>query len=236
MPQVLAASHDSAKCCHSLRLRQMSWRTGTGGAGTCLRAVRDYWIMLRKCSRASCLERAAAPEVSWWVVVVHAATLLTAAFGQLAGEQGPSDADLTILFSVSVAFVIGLALYIARDVIFRRRTGYDKMDAGSKRNRDYEKYHSEWSDDYQEFGRKGVEDDEFEEMAEDGQLGDYYRILGVPRDATQKEIKERFRELAKEMHPDRASGSSDLMAEINRAYEVLSDEDRRRRYDRHLGD
>ena len=121
----------------------------------------------------------------------------------------------------------GLFLYIARDIIARRKTDYDKADAESKRNRDYEKYHSEWGDYYEEPGsRSKTEDLELGPDAED-----YYDILGVARTAAPDEIKQRYRELAKEKHPDKAQGSSDDMAKINKAYEVLSDENLRTRYD-----
>jgi curved DNA-binding protein len=63
---------------------------------------------------------------------------------------------------------------------------------------------------------------------------DYYQILGVSRDASQKDIKKAFRRLAREYHPDMNS-SPDAEAkfkEINEAYEVLGDEEKRAKYDR----
>ena len=62
----------------------------------------------------------------------------------------------------------------------------------------------------------------------------YYDILGVSRDATSEEIKKAFRLIARSTHPDE-SGRSRLRGSIRdaaEAYEVLSDPDRRRRYDR----
>ncbi|MHB8718636.1 MAG: DnaJ C-terminal domain-containing protein [Candidatus Dormibacteria bacterium] len=63
---------------------------------------------------------------------------------------------------------------------------------------------------------------------------DYYATLGVPRNATQKEIKAAFRKLARKHHPDLNQGDShaeDRFKEINEANEVLSDPEKRRKYD-----
>jgi molecular chaperone DnaJ len=64
---------------------------------------------------------------------------------------------------------------------------------------------------------------------------DYYEVLGVPRDASVEDIKKAFRKLAFQYHPDRNNdaGASDKFKEINEAYEVLSDEDKRASYDRY---
>ena len=68
--------------------------------------------------------------------------------------------------------------------------------------------------------------------------GDPYRVLDVRHDASAEEIKRRWRELAREHHPDRAGGDGEelerlttRMARINAAYDVLSDPVRRARYD-----
>ena len=62
---------------------------------------------------------------------------------------------------------------------------------------------------------------------------DYYRILGVDRTADDKTIKTAYRKLARKHHPDVAKGKDggDRFREITEAYEVLSDPDKRRRYD-----
>ncbi|MEZ5331542.1 MAG: DnaJ domain-containing protein [Thermoanaerobaculia bacterium] len=65
---------------------------------------------------------------------------------------------------------------------------------------------------------------------------DYYVILGVPGNATTKQIRTRFLELAKERHPDRFQGKEKAAAEssfqrLTEAFNVLSDPERRRRYD-----
>jgi DnaJ-class molecular chaperone len=62
---------------------------------------------------------------------------------------------------------------------------------------------------------------------------DYYRILGVDRSADDKAIKSAYRKLARKYHPDVAKGkdAGDRFREVTEAYEVLSDPDKRRRYD-----
>ena len=63
------------------------------------------------------------------------------------------------------------------------------------------------------------------------QYKDYYQILGVSKTATEKEIKSAFRKLARQHHPDMSTGSEAKFKELNEAYEVLSDPEKRRRYD-----
>ncbi len=64
----------------------------------------------------------------------------------------------------------------------------------------------------------------------------YYDVLGLKRDATQKEIKSTYRKLARKHHPDvnpGDKGAEERFKEINRAYEVLSDAEKRGKYDRY---
>ena len=64
---------------------------------------------------------------------------------------------------------------------------------------------------------------------------DYYKILGVEKDANEKEIKKAFRKLARQHHPDVNPDdpkAEERFKEINEAYEVLSDPDKRGKYDR----
>ena len=64
---------------------------------------------------------------------------------------------------------------------------------------------------------------------------DYYEILGVPRDADSRELKESYRRLAKKLHPDvsQDDGAEARFKEINEAYSVLSDSEKRASYDRY---
>lgn len=64
---------------------------------------------------------------------------------------------------------------------------------------------------------------------------DYYKILGVERNASENDIKKAYRKLARKYHPDINPGNKDAEArfkEINEAYEVLSDKEKREKYDR----
>jgi molecular chaperone DnaJ len=66
---------------------------------------------------------------------------------------------------------------------------------------------------------------------------DYYKVLGVPETATDKDIRRAYRKLAKEHHPDSNPGHEDTFKEISAAYDVLSDDEKRKAYDevRRLG-
>ena len=66
------------------------------------------------------------------------------------------------------------------------------------------------------------------------QFKDYYEVLGVPRGANEDEIRKAFRKLARQYHPDVAKdkkNAEEKFKEINEAYEVLSDPEKRKKYD-----
>src|SRR5438046_6609091 len=66
------------------------------------------------------------------------------------------------------------------------------------------------------------------------QFRDYYETLGVPKTATEDEIRTAFRKLARKHHPDVAKdkkAAEEKFKEINEAYEVLSDSEKRKKYD-----
>lgn len=211
-----------------------------------------------------------------------------------------SNEEKIIIFAGFAVGVIAVFVFLARDLILRRKTDYDDSEEyESKKDRTYEKYHSGWTDDYEEIGsrkRSRSADDLLEDVSGSGAPPDYYKVLGIHASATQSEIKDAYRRLAKEAHPDRArqdqarnhgtqannhnkkrhavyaNGSNDkihaknidsressggnsyntdkgfigtahdknaseqdspdkTMAEINKAYEVLSDKDLRKKYD-----
>lgn len=66
-------------------------------------------------------------------------------------------------------------------------------------------------------------------------MKDFYSILGVPQDASKEDIKKAYKNLAKKYHPDNNSGNKgaeDKFKEVTEAFEVLSDEEKRSKYDR----
>ena len=188
---------------------------------------------------------------SFIIMLIVAASFHTVADGQV--KDIDMDLEVTveekiIIFSGFGIVILGIFLFLARDILLRRKTTYDTGEYESKKERTYEKYHSSWTgDDYDEQSyekSRTIEDNaELREAALEDRLPDYYDTLGVPPSATFNEIKMAYRDLAKKAHPDRTKtlkdGANDTsgidsdarMATINKAYETLSDEQKRKTYD-----
>jgi len=62
-------------------------------------------------------------------------------------------------------------------------------------------------------------------------MKDYYQILGIEKTATDEEIKKAYRKLAHQYHPDKKGGNESKFKEINEAYQVLGNKDKRKQYD-----
>ena len=60
---------------------------------------------------------------------------------------------------------------------------------------------------------------------------DYYQLLGVSKNASEKELKSAFKKKAMEHHPDRTGGDDSKFKEINEAYQVLGNKEKREMYD-----
>ena len=155
------------------------------------------------------------------------------------GANSLSESDQITIFAIAAIIIIGVLVFLARGSFTRKKTEYDVGEWESKKNRDYEKYHSEWMSDEISFERTGkdkLSDEEFRESLLNENLPDYYAILQISKNASQNEIKKQFRLLAKKWHPDKkqSNDAEEKMAEINIAYEVLSDHNRRKMYDQHF--
>jgi len=155
------------------------------------------------------------------------------------GANSLSESDQISIFAIAAMIIIGVLVFLARGSFTRKKTEYDVGEWESKKNRDYEKYHSEWMSDEISFERAGkdkLSDEEFRKSLLSENLPDYYAILQISKSASQNEIKKQFRLLAKKWHPDKkqSNDAEEKMAQINMAYEVLSDDKRRKMYDQHF--
>ena len=152
-----------------------------------------------------------------------------------------SETDQIFIFSISGIVIIGMVVFLARHSIIRKKTEYDTGEWNSKKNRDYEKYHSDWMSDEVNFerdGKKKLTDEEFRKSLLANNLPNYYEILQIQKNTSQAEIKNQYRHLAKKWHPDREKSpdAERKMMQINMAYEVLSNPKRRKMYDQHFSE
>ena len=84
-----------------------------------------------------------------------------------------SQEDLILTFTIAVVAVTGIFVYLARNIILRRKTKYDEADLASKKDRDYEKYHSDWTDEEIFGSRKStINTDELRDMYNSKSLPD----------------------------------------------------------------
>ena len=152
-----------------------------------------------------------------------------------------SESDQLLIFSISCIVIIGTVIFLARHSIIRKKTEYDTGEWNSKKNRDYEKYHSDWMSDEVNFerdGKKKLTDEEFRKSLLANNLPNYYEILQIQKNTSQSEIKNQYRYLAKKWHPDREKSpdAERKMMQINMAYEVLSNPKRRKMYDQYFSE
>ena len=145
-----------------------------------------------------------------------------------------SQEDLILTFVIASIAVAGIFVYLVRNIILRKKTKYDAADLASKKDRDYEKYHSDWAEEDVFGSRKStINANELREMYNNKSLPDYYSILGLTNTASSIDIKNQYRKLAKQYHPDRNNDSTaEKMTDINKAYEVLSDKKLKGEYDK----
>lgn len=178
------------------------------------------------------------------VILEHGETIETKTFFYDAGQQvNPpsvideyyiSQEDLILTFTIASIVIGGIFVYLARNIILRKKTKYDDADLDSKKDRDYEKYHSNWTEE-EIFGSREstIDTEQLREMYNKNTLPDYYMILDLADTASSADIKKQYRKLAKEYHPDRNKNSSEeKMTAINKAYEVLSNEKLKEAYDK----
>ena len=152
-----------------------------------------------------------------------------------------NESDQILIFSISGIVIIGMVVFLARHSIIRKKTEYDTGEWSSKKNRDYEKYHSDWMSDEVNFerdGKKKLTDEEFRKSLLSNNLPNYYEILQTQKNTSQVEIKNQYRRLAKKWHPDKEKSpdAERKMMQINMAYEVLSNPKRRKMYDQYFSE
>ncbi|CAG8438256.1 580_t:CDS:2 [Ambispora leptoticha] len=119
------------------------------------------------------------------------------------------------------------------DALINRAEAYILIEDYEAAIRDYTKAHE--IDGRDERVKKGYQ--KTHRLLKSSKSKDYYKILGVPRSASKREIKKAFHKLAQKWHPDKYKGSlpreevESKMSAINEAYEVLSNDELRERFD-----
>ena len=145
-------------------------------------------------------------------------------------------------FSIAVGLIF---IYLARDMILRKKTEYDEKNLESQKNKDYDKYHSDWNDDSEDYFGSRINNntntnkklkEQLDNISSTGSIPDLYAILKIKNDATTSEIKKQYRVLAKQSHPDKnpQADAKETMMQINQAYEILSDPQQRKEYDNYF--
>jgi len=122
------------------------------------------------------------------------------------GANSLSESDQITIFAIAAIIILGVLVFLARGSFTRKKTEYDAGEWESKKNRDYEKYHSEWMSDEVNFerdGKKKLTDEEFRKSLLANNLPNYYEVLQIQKNTSQAEIKNQYRHLAKKWHPDR---------------------------------
>ena len=86
------------------------------------------------------------------VITIGAVQTVSAQDNDSGRELKISDDEKIILFAGFSVAVIAIFLFLARDVILRKKTTYDKQEHDSKKDRTYEKYHSDWDHNFVQYG------------------------------------------------------------------------------------
>lgn len=147
-------------------------------------------------------------------------------------DDDEPDPNYGTLILISFIIVLVIILIAFGMVLYRRRKESQKTNAVS---------HPE-NDEIEEEHEPVVVEEVVEEEEEEFEfVYSFYEILGVPRDASHKEIQRAYRNRSKECHPDRCSDEEEaekqrkLQIELNKAKEALLDPQNRREYDVHIG-
>jgi len=93
-----------------------------------------------------------------------------------------TESEQMIVFAIAAAIIISVLIFLARCSIFRKKNEYESGEWESKKNRDYEKYHSEWMSDeisFERIGKNKLSDEDFRKSLLNKSIPDYYAILQI---------------------------------------------------------